>query len=94
MTIKRIEPDQGLLYFLIKQHRPQLAEKIRQSKDIETMIIGLGRQGTNHAKRMADFGTTMTCGVAPGRGGRLVHETIPVYENIKDCLEETLILPL
>jgi succinyl-CoA synthetase alpha subunit len=88
MTIKPINVDEGLLYFFIKQQRPELAERIKETKKIETMIIGLGRQGTNHAKRMQDYGTIMTCGVAPGRGGSFVHETIPVYNTVKEALKE------
>ncbi|WP_287585441.1 citrate/2-methylcitrate synthase, partial [Candidatus Borrarchaeum sp.] len=62
-------------------------EHISQTKTIETVIVGLGRQGTRHAKLMHDYGTTITCGVAPGKGGTRVHETIPVYETAKEALK-------
>ena len=32
--------------------------------------------------------STVTAGIAPGRGGQRIHETIPVYDNMADCLEE------
>ncbi len=84
---KKLSVEQGLLFHLIKQVRPQLAEKIKESKQIQTMIVGLGRQGTRHAGLMMEYGTNVTCGVAPGRGGTRVHETVPVYETARHALE-------
>ena len=81
MTTDKLAVDQGLLYYLIKHIHPELAQKISKKKTIETMIVGLGRQGTRHAQLMMEYGTNVTCGVAPGKGGTFVHETIPVYES-------------
>jgi succinyl-CoA synthetase alpha subunit len=86
--MKRIPADQGVLYFLIKQLRPELAAYIDKTKTIETVIIGLGTQGTKHAGLMQDFGTNVTAGVSVGRGGTRIHEIIPVYDRIKECLKE------
>lgn len=80
--------DQGLLFYLIEQVRPELASHIRKNMKIETMIVGLGNQGTRHAGLMMDYGTNVTCGVAPGRGGTRVHETIPVYNNSREAIEK------
>ncbi len=88
MSIDKFKANQGLLYYLIKQVRPELAESISESKNIETMIVGLGRQGTRHAQLMMEYGTDVTCGVAPGKGGRIVHETIPVYNSAKEAITE------
>ncbi|OLS26929.1 MAG: Succinyl-CoA ligase [ADP-forming] subunit alpha [Candidatus Heimdallarchaeota archaeon LC_2] len=79
--------DEGLLFYLIKQVRPELAKHITKTKKIDTMIVGLGNQGTRHAGLMIDYGTEITCGVAPGRGGTLVHEKIPVYNNSQDAIK-------
>ncbi len=87
MSTEKISVDQGLLYYLIKQVRPDLAEKISKAETIETMIVGLGRQGTRHAQLMMEYGTNVTCGVAPGRGGTKVHETIPIYETAAEAVE-------
>ncbi|MHA2060885.1 MAG: citrate/2-methylcitrate synthase [Candidatus Sifarchaeia archaeon] len=87
MSLNRIAADKGLLFYLIERIRPDLAKYIAQTKKIETMVVGLGRQGTRHAKLMQDYGTTITCGVAPGKGGTRVHETIPVYETVKKALK-------
>ncbi|MHA2299074.1 MAG: citrate/2-methylcitrate synthase [Candidatus Hodarchaeales archaeon] len=86
--MKRVPVEEGMLHFLIKQARPDLADQIEKTGTIETVIIGLGRQGTKHAGLMQDFGTNVTAGISTGRGGTRVHEIIPVYDNIKDCLEE------
>lgn len=84
----QLKSSKGLLYYLIKQVRPELAEHIESTQKIETMIVGLGNQGTRHAGMMMDYGTEVTCGVAPGRGGTKVHELIPVYENSLEALEK------
>ncbi|MFX0062490.1 MAG: citrate/2-methylcitrate synthase [Candidatus Hermodarchaeota archaeon] len=86
--MKRVPPNQGMLYFLIKEIRPELAARIEKTGTIETTIIGLGRQGTKHAGLMKDFGTDVTAGISAGRGGARIHEIIPVYDDVKDCQEE------
>jgi succinyl-CoA synthetase alpha subunit len=83
----RLSAEQGLLAYLIDTVRPELGDRIRDTRQIETMIVGLGQQGTRHAGLMGDYGTNVTCGVAPGRGGTRVHETIPVYESAADALQ-------
>ncbi len=87
MANDKLETNKGLLYYFIKHVRPELAKKIEQSKSIETMIVGLGRQGTRHAQLMMEYGTNVTCGVAPGRGGTKVHETIPVYDSAEEAVK-------
>jgi succinyl-CoA synthetase alpha subunit len=84
----KLSPEMGLLFYLIKNVRPELANRIRETKEIETMIIGLGKQGTRHTGLMMEYGTKITCGVAPGRGGTRVHETIPVYNNSAEAIEK------
>ncbi len=84
----RVPADKGMLCHLIKHARPDLVKTIAETQQVETVVVGLGRQGTRHAGLMRDFGTTVTAGVAVGRGGQRVHETIPVYDNVADCLEE------
>jgi succinyl-CoA synthetase alpha subunit len=37
---------------------------------------------------MHDFGTSIVAGVAPGGAGTRVHEVIPVFDSVKDCLAE------
>jgi succinyl-CoA synthetase alpha subunit len=84
----RVPAHEGLLCHLIKHARPDLVARIAETQQIETIVVGLGRQGTRHAGMMRDFGTTVTAGIAAGRGGQRIHETIPVYDNVADCLSE------
>jgi succinyl-CoA synthetase alpha subunit len=86
--MQRIPVHQGVLCHLLKKARPDLAKTIEKTQEIETIVVGLGRQGTRHAGLMKDFGTTVTAGIAPGQGGQRIHETIPVYDTVADCLEE------
>ncbi|NHJ39142.1 MAG: hypothetical protein FK731_03855, partial [Asgard group archaeon] len=86
--MKRVLVDQGMLYYLIEQLKPDLANHIKKTNEIDTVIIGLGRQGMKHAGLMKDFGTKITAGISVGRGGTRVHEIIPVYETIAECLKE------
>ncbi|MHA2030359.1 MAG: citrate/2-methylcitrate synthase [Candidatus Kariarchaeaceae archaeon] len=83
----QLKSNQGLLHYLIKKIRPNLADHIDKTEKIETMIVGLGNQGTRHAGLMMEYGTQVTCGVAPGRGGTKVHELIPVYENSQEAIQ-------
>jgi len=77
-----------MLCHLIKHARPDLVKAIEKTQEVETIVVGLGNQGTRHAGLMRDFGTTVTAGIAAGRSGQRIHETIPVYDNVKECLEE------
>jgi len=86
--LKPVPPNQGMLYYLIEKKRPDIAKNIQETKTIETVVVGLGGQGTRHAELMQQYGTNITAGIAPGRGGTRLLETIPVYENIKECLKE------
>jgi len=86
--MQRVPAHKGMLAHMIKHARPDLVDTIGETQQVETVVVGLGGQGTRHAGLMRDFGTTVTAGIAAGRGGQRVHETIPVYDNIADCLEE------
>ena len=70
---------QGLLFHWIASLRPSLAEKIQETGSVETLIIGLGRQGIKHAGLMKEYGTRITCAVAPGKEGAGIHENIAVF---------------
>lgn len=86
--IKRLSPDKGVLHYLIKKVRPDIAANIEKTGTVETIVVGLGGQGVRHAGLMQEFGTNVTAGIAPGRGGTRIHETIPVYDSVRDCLDE------
>ena len=68
----------GLLRHLIIGVRPDFPT----SGEIETGVIGLGRQGIRHAGLMKEFGTTVTAGVSAADDLKRIHESIPVYPSI------------
>ena len=84
----RIKATDGFLFHLVRKLRPELAARVAKSGRLDTIILGLGGQGTKHAGLMHDFGTSVAAGVAPGGAGTRVHEVIPVFDTVHDCLEE------
>ena len=82
----RIKATDGFLFHLVRKLRPKLAERVAKSDRLDTIILGLGGQGTKHAGLMHDFGTSIVAGIAPGGAGTRVHEVIPVFDSVKDCL--------
>lgn len=59
------------------------------NRDTKLMTVGVtGKQGTFHTLQSRDYGTNVVGGVTPGKGG-MVHEGIPVYNTVKECVEAT-----
>jgi len=49
-----------------------------------------GKEGSFHARLCRDYGTNIVAGVTPGKGGT-VFEGIPVYNTVKEAVEEQAI---
>jgi len=47
-----------------------------------------GRDGSFHAKQMAEYGTKVVGGVTPGKGGQDVNG-VPVFNSVKDAKDKT-----
>ncbi len=47
-----------------------------------------GQQGTYHTEQAIAYGTHMVGGVTPGKGGQ-VHLGLPVFNTVRDAVEET-----
>jgi succinyl-CoA synthetase alpha subunit len=58
-------------------------------KGTRVIVQGLtGSAGSFHAKQMRDYGTAVTGGVTPGKGGS-VHEGFPIYDTVKQAVAAT-----
>lgn len=53
------------------------------------LVQGTGNQGTFHARRNADYGTTVVAGVHPTRGGQTWDALdVPIYATVAEAVEE------
>ena len=59
------------------------------NRDTKLITVGVtGKQGTFHTLQSRDYGTNVVGGVTPGKGG-MTHEGIPVFNTVKECVENT-----
>jgi succinyl-CoA synthetase alpha subunit len=59
------------------------------NKDTRVICQGFtGKQGTYHSQQALDYGTLMVGGVTPGKGGE-VHLGLPVFNTVRDAVEQT-----
>ena len=59
-------------------------------KNTKLLIQGLtGREGSFHAARCMEYGTTLVAGVTPGRGGTVWEEKVPVFDTVAEAVDET-----
>src|SRR5437016_13912127 len=58
-------------------------------KSTRVIVQGLtGREGTFHAKAGAEYGTEITGGVTPGKGGT-THEGWPIFNTVEEAVRAT-----
>lgn len=48
-----------------------------------------GKEGSFHAQQMIDYGTKVVAGVTPNKGGTTFSEKVPVFNTMKDAVDET-----
>ena len=48
-----------------------------------------GREGSFHASRCRDYGANLVAGVTPGRGGAMFEDAVPVYDTVRQAVDET-----
>ena len=58
-------------------------------KETRVIVQGItGRDGSFHAQQMLDYGTQVTGGVTPGKGGHKVG-SLPVFNTVEEAVNET-----
>ena len=58
-------------------------------ENTEVLVQGItGRDGSFHTAGMLEYGTRVTGGVTPGKGGQEVHG-LPVFDGVKEAVEAT-----
>lgn len=59
------------------------------NKNSKVIVQGItGSEGSFHTKQMLDYGTNIVAGVTPGKGGQFVFDNIPVFNTVKEALNE------
>lgn len=59
------------------------------NNNTKVLVQGItGRDGSFHAKSMAEYGTQVVAGVTPGKGGQEV-EGIPVFNTVEEAVSKT-----
>ena len=58
--------------------------------DTKVLIQGItGGFGGQHTKLSLEYGTQVVAGVTPGKGGQVFADRVPVFNAVKDAIEET-----
>ena len=59
------------------------------NKNSKVIVQGFtGKEGTFHSREMIEYGTNITGGVTPGKGG-YIHLERPVFNTVKEAVEAT-----
>ena len=60
------------------------------NNDTKLIVQGItGKEGAFHAKKMIDYGTQISAGVTPGKGGRMDENGIPIFNTVAEAVSET-----
>jgi succinyl-CoA synthetase alpha subunit len=60
--------------------------------DRETRVVvqGItGSAGSFHARQMLEYGTRVVAGVTPGRGGTQFEDRVPIFNTMREAVEQT-----
>lgn len=59
-------------------------------RDTKLLVQGItGREGSFHALRCREYGANLVAGVTPGRGGQMFDDDVPVYNTVRQAVDET-----
>ena len=73
------------IFELLKGQKDQNGDYQKQPVIVQGIT---GKFGSVHTKLMLEYGTNIAAGVTPGKGGQKF-ENVPIYENVKDAVNET-----
>lgn len=60
------------------------------NKKSKVLVQGItGSEGTFHTTQMLEYGTNVVAGVTPGKGGTMFQDKIPVFNTVKEAVENT-----
>ncbi len=60
------------------------------NKDTRVVVQGItGSAGSFHARQMLEYGTQVVAGVTPGKGGTQFDEKVPIFNSVRDAVEQT-----
>ena len=59
-------------------------------KTSRVLVQGItGKEGTFHTLQMMEYGTQVVAGVTPGKGGQKFEGKIPIFNTVKEAVDET-----
>mgnify|MGYP001193750321 CR=1 FL=1 len=60
------------------------------NEDTRLVVQGItGKEGAFHTKQMISYGTQITAGVTPGKGGTEDDNGIPIFNTLEDAIQKT-----
>ena len=59
------------------------------NNDTRLVVQGItGSAGSFHTSQCIEYGTNVVAGVTPGKGGQQFQDSVPVYDTVKDAVEQ------
>ncbi len=59
-------------------------------KTSRVLVQGItGKEGSFHATQMMEYGTNLVAGVTPGKGGQMFNDSVPIFNTVKEAVQET-----
>jgi succinyl-CoA synthetase alpha subunit len=60
------------------------------NKDTRLLVQGItGKAGSFHAQQCLEYGTNVVAGVTPGRGGQKFLDQVPIFNTVREAVEQT-----
>ena len=60
------------------------------NKNTRLLVQGItGKAGSFHAQQCLEYGTNVVAGVTPGRGGQKFLDRVPIFNTVREAVEQT-----